>query len=141
MVKLISRWGPALAVMLVIFFSSSQTKGSELMPDFGGWHDLIVKKGAHFLIYALLGLALLRGLRGGRPSQRGDYLLAVVFALIYALGDEYHQTFVAGRDGNWHDVVLDTFGAGAALVADYARNKYSPQFHFGRVRSGRTGTG
>ncbi len=120
MLKLASRWGPTLVVMLIIFFASSQAKGSELMPDFGGWHDLVVKKGAHFLIYASLGLALVRGLRGDQPARRTEYVLAIVLTLLYAIGDEYHQTFVSGRDGNWHDVALDTFGACCALAAYYA---------------------
>jgi len=135
MLKFISRWGPALAMMLVIFFSSSQAKGSELMPDFGGWHDLIVKKGAHFLVYALLGLGLLRGLRGDQPPRRRDYFLAVLFALAYAMGDEYHQTFTPGRNGNWNDVTLDTVGAGAALVAAYAWRR-----HLTRANSGEPST-
>ncbi len=101
MLKLIYRWGPVLLVMLVLFFMSSQPKGSLLMPDFGGWRDLVVKKGAHFLCYALLAAGWTRGLGGSRPARPIDYLTALLLTVLYAIGDEYHQTFVAGREGRW----------------------------------------
>lgn len=115
MLKFILRWGPALAVMLVIYTASAQSKGSLLMPDFSGWLDPLIKKSAHMLVYALLGVSYLRGLRGDSPSTRGALLLAILMAGAFAVSDEIHQTFVAGREGQWQDVVIDMVGASVAL--------------------------
>ncbi len=116
LLKFIPRWGPALAMMLIIYFASAQPKGSTLMPDFGGWLDLIIKKSAHFMFYALLGVSFLRGLRGNGPATRGALVLALLLTVVYAVGDEYHQTFVPGREGKWQDVMIDTAGASIGLL-------------------------
>ena len=38
-------------------------------------------------------------------------ILSFLFSVIYALSDEFHQTFVPGRDGNIVDVLIDSSGA------------------------------
>ncbi len=116
MLKAVYRWGPALAVMLLIFIASAQPEGSALMPDFGGLRDLIIKKGGHLLFYALLGAALLHGLSAEQAPSRPRALAALLLALLYAVSDEFHQTFVPGREGRWQDVVIDTVGATFGLI-------------------------
>src|SRR3989338_7750596 len=90
----ISRWGPAVAVMAVIFITSSLPKAE--VPEFGIW-DLLVKKGGHFLGYGLLAVAYLRGLAGGAFPTRRRMVTAIVLAGLYGVTDEFHQWFVAGR--------------------------------------------
>ena len=36
--------------------------------------------------------------------------LAVIFAISYAVLDEWHQTWVLGRSGNARDVMIDSIG-------------------------------
>jgi len=43
-------------------------------------------------------------------------LLSAGLAVAYALSDEYHQTFVPGRNGNLFDVMIDGVGACAAML-------------------------
>lgn len=86
------------------------------MPDFGGWLDLTIKKGAHIFVYTLLGLSFLRGLRGDSKSSRAIVILAVLLTLAFAISDEYHQTLVEGRSGKWQDVAIDTAGASVAII-------------------------
>ena len=38
-------------------------------------------------------------------------ILSFLFSVIYALSDEFHQTFVPGRDGNIVDVLIDSSGS------------------------------
>ncbi len=110
------RWGPAVAMMTLIFAASSTP--SRQMPSFGGW-DLLVKKGGHMAGYGLLAAAYLHALAGGRRVTVRLVLLAVGGALLYALTDEYHQSFVSGRHPSLVDVLIDTGGAaaGASLAA------------------------
>ena len=38
-------------------------------------------------------------------------ILSFLFSVIYASSDEFHQTFVSGRDGNIIDVLIDSSGS------------------------------
>lgn len=113
------RWLPSLLVMGVIFTLSSLP--SEEVPNFG-FLDSLVKHGGHFLGYALLGLAYAFALPRG-VSGRAGAMLAVVLALLYALTDEYHQSFVPGRSASWLDVMIDGLGA---LASVFVMRRYSP---------------
>ena len=136
------RWLPliVLCVLIFVFSSFSADDSSEqsggivdliirvFFPDFheaslpqqAALTDLLtvlVRKSAHFSEYALLG-----SLAFSSFHRIKMYLLrwgfAVLFAFVYACTDEFHQTFVAGRAGLFHDVLVDTSGAVlGALIA------------------------
>lgn len=97
--KSILRWLPAITLMVVIFGLSSIP--SREMPDFGFW-DLIIKKGAHVLGYGLLAVTYWYGL----GFSKGSWRLALLFAMVYAITDEYHQSFVPGRHPSWLDALV-----------------------------------
>ncbi len=42
-------------------------------------------------------------------------LIATIYCLIYAIGDEFHQLFVDGRGGQTRDVLIDFAGALSGL--------------------------
>jgi VanZ family protein len=110
-IKRIIRWLPAVGVMVVIFGFSSIP--SQDLPSFGLW-DLVVKKGAHMLGYGILALAYWFGLRFDRHRS----WIALLLAIIYAISDEYHQSFVPGRNPSWVDaLVIDGSGAALTLLA------------------------
>ena len=67
-------------------------------------HNLI-RKAAHFTEYGILFWLLVRG-----PMVRRPYL-ALILCVLYALSDEGHQAFVAGRTASLYDVALDSTGA------------------------------
>lgn len=95
--------------MGVIFFLSAQPNlRTEL-----GTIDLIGRKVVHAVEYGLLFLLWLRALGW---SGRAAWWAAAI-ALLYAVSDEFHQTFVDGRSGHPRDVAIDTAGVLiAALV-------------------------
>lgn len=107
----LARWGPVVVWAAVIFaFSSVPSLSSGL----GTW-DLVLRKAAHVVEFAVLGALLARAL----PSLRS----AIVLGSLYALTDEVHQVFVPGRVGSPLDWGLDTAGvvAGALAWARLAR--------------------
>jgi len=122
MKKWIRNWWPAILMMTLIFIASD-TSGSDL-PRFGIW-DFMVKKGGHLTGYALLGIALLRGLTSGGAASRRQALLASVLAALYAFTDEFHQRFTPGRSASIADVAIDTLGAAFGLLV-WARFRKSP---------------
>jgi VanZ family protein len=116
MKKTLFRWLPAIVIMAVIFgFSSTR---STKLPSFG-LLDFVVKKGGHMLGYGLLALAYWYGLR----FQKKRWWLALLFAILYALSDEFHQSFVPGRHPSWVDVL--GFDGGGALIALSLGNVWS----------------
>jgi len=110
---LFKRWAPALIVMLAIFLISSRP--SDRLPDFHS-ADHIVKATGHVIGYGLLACSYLYAL--GPVKQR--YGLAWIFAILYGISDEIHQSFVPGRSSSVSDVLLfDNLGAVAALSIYY----------------------
>src|SRR3970040_561307 len=111
--SLLVRWLPALGMMAAIFALSSLT--SDRIPFFGEY-DLLVKKGAHALGYAMLAAAYYFALPSRlSPVYRG--LLSLLLAVLFARRDGFHQSFVRGRHSALRDVGIDSLGALPALLA------------------------
>lgn len=110
--KKINYWGPPLLWAVVIFlFSSMPTLQSTQVY----WQDFAVKKTAHFTEYAIFTVLLYRAfLSEGLPKSK-CLLFAFVIAIVYALTDEFHQSFTPGREPRLRDVGFDTIGAAAAV--------------------------
>lgn len=93
---------------------------------FGTWHydlrgivNLVLRKVGHFFGYGMIGLifrnawtASLRALTLVR-SWISPFAtsLAVASTFLVASLDEWHQRYVPGRVGSFHDVLIDTAGA------------------------------
>lgn len=80
-------------------------------------HSLARKIG-HMLEFA--------GLYGGYRYAGCNRGWAVSLAIMYAMTDEYHQTFVPTRAGTWADVAIDGCGVVLAVWAEHSwsvRNK------------------
>jgi VanZ family protein len=94
-----------LALMGLIFYLSAQQSVGPELPAF-------TRVIAHFTEYALLttlwGWALFPAL-GGRAL-----VAAAAIAFAYAISDEFHQSFVEGRDSDPVDVLVDTAGIATA---------------------------
>jgi VanZ family protein len=74
---------------------------------------------AHFVVYAGLGILMLFSVAGFvRPRLAGRHvLLALAIVAAFAAADEWHQSFVPGRDSSAKDFLFDVLGAGAAQSA------------------------
>jgi VanZ like family len=92
--------------------------GSSWFAIVKGWHA------AEFAILFTLARALLDRVAG--VSSGRALALALAFCLLYAISDEYHQTFVPGRGGTWVDVAIDTLGASAAASRAWIRHRRGP---------------
>jgi VanZ family protein len=106
----LSLWGPPLAWMAFISYTSAQSDTGRLgrVPD---WVT-------HGAAYFLLGLLLCRALAGGfdGPLRAGGALLVVVMGMAYGICDEWHQSFVPRRHASAADVGKDTAGCALAVL-------------------------
>ena len=77
-----------------------------------------VRKTAHFSIYALLGVWLMNEANTFQLTTKRKFIYCIVFACLYAISDEFHQSFVSGRSQEVRDICIDTFGTlfGCTLV-------------------------
>lgn len=107
---------PPLALMGLIYFLSDQP---DLSTGLGFW-DLILRKLAHLSAYGLLTLLWWRALA---PFSKRSLALAALIAFLFAISDEYHQSFVEGRNGSPVDVAIDT--AGICLAILFARTRWA----------------
>lgn len=105
-------WLPVLAWAGVIFTLSSIPSLGTGLP----WvWDLILRKIGHAVEYSVLMYLIWRALSA--QGWRGASLIGSAFlSLGYALGDEYHQSFVPGRMGSLRDVAVDGVGVLIALI-------------------------
>lgn len=80
--------------------------------------DLILRKIAHVVEFGVLTWLMIRALRpDNRQLSKKIIVIAALTSLIYAILDEYHQSFILGRAGTVWDVGIDTIGIVIVLMA------------------------
>lgn len=123
----IALWGPPILWMAAIFVVSG-TPGREL-PSFGTL-DYFVKKAGHTVAYGLLAVLFRRALGWQKREFAGAWLLAV----LYALSDEFHQSFIPGRHPSLVDALgFDGVGAAAGLLASWLYRRRQPRASMAEV--------
>jgi VanZ family protein len=111
-------WLPPLMWMGMIYYLSAQ---SALPGPPQPLLDTLLKKGAHFGVYAGLAFWWWRALGSARRSSperlsNGTVLaLAFILTVLYAASDEFHQNFTPNRHPSLWDVLIDAAGAATAL--------------------------
>jgi len=78
----------------------------------------LLKKAGHAFVYGVLAWLYQRALRQRLRLSTTLRIVSIGLAVAYALSDEYHQTFVSGRNGNLLDVAVDGAGACGAMLLD-----------------------
>jgi len=73
---------------------------------------LIIRKIAHFTEYGILGYLAVRAFRTspGPVVSRNWVLLSLSIVVVYALIDEFHQSFVPSRTASIYDSFIDMTG-------------------------------
>lgn len=70
-----------------------------------------IRKAAHFSLYFSLGFSVCGcALTFDSKTKLYNSLISLAVSVLYAVSDEIHQLFVAGRSGQVSDVILDTSG-------------------------------
>jgi VanZ family protein len=78
-----------------------------------GLLNVALRKSAHFSEYAVFAIFLYHSFK---PANRSNWssqsaAIALFFASLYSLTDEFHQLFVPGRQACLTDCLIDTTGA------------------------------
>ncbi len=105
----ITSWIAVVVWAAVIYYLSSRSR----LPVDATWS---VTKLAHIFEYAVLTLLLIRALDAHRLARSRVLLVAAMLAVMYAVSDEYHQSFVPNRHPSPVDIVIDSVGISVATL-------------------------
>ncbi|MBU5337205.1 VanZ family protein [Intestinibacter bartlettii] len=79
--------------------------------------QFIVRKGAHFSAYAILGgLCFIDLTVLDKFKSKNNFIIAFIIVALYATSDEIHQYFVPGRSCELRDVMIDSCGALTGII-------------------------
>ena len=70
--------------------------------------SFIIRKLAHFTEYFILGILVINNFK---KINKKIIFGSIIFCMLYAFTDEFHQLFVNGRSGQIIDVLIDSFGS------------------------------
>lgn len=112
MKSFIRYWLPVIVYAGIIFYFSSLTQPIPAISIFPHMDKVM-----HFFEFAFLGILLRRALKGASLPyfQIHSFSWTVIFGVMYAMSDEFHQSFVAGREVTFWDLLSDTIGILASL--------------------------
>ncbi|MEX2054828.1 MAG: VanZ family protein [Candidatus Andersenbacteria bacterium] len=108
------RWLAVGVWMVIIWWLSDQ-------PDLrsGLAQDFFLRKVVHMVEFGVLTLLWYRALSPHTQALPA----AVIIALLYAVLDEWHQSWVVGRHGVFSDVLIDSLGITITALIIRARHK------------------
>lgn len=85
-----------------------------------GSKSYIVRKMAHFIIYALIGISLLLFMYVFSKKLMLSSIIAFILSVTYACYDEYRQISIPGRSGSIKDVFIDSCGALTGIILTFS---------------------
>lgn len=103
---------PTLFCSMGIFYFSSLPQAPFVMTTFQ-WQDKIFHFFAYFFYGATLALAVHDHVR---KNAKKNILWILIIGCLYALSDEFHQSFVPGRTSEIGDIIADCLGICMAVM-------------------------
>lgn len=87
--------------------------------------NTLFRKLAHLTEYAVFAFLLYRSMGGRNNVRKQRHLVTwcIVAAAAYSLTDEFHQSFVRGRNASLIDCGIDTTGAAIAMLVVYCSSE------------------
>ena len=128
------RYGPLLLWMAFISFASTGEFSADntsriigpllrwlfpnISPEQLAHAHFLVRKAAHFTEYAICAFLAARALAvsSRRVLRHNWFFISLLLVIVYALLDEYHQSFVASRTASIYDSLIDMSGGLCALL-------------------------
>ncbi len=105
MKRFLKFWLPAYLYAGLIFYLSSIQKLPEVP-------IANIDRAVHILEYGIFGVLLARAFKNSdnRWAARNFKALAIAIGILYGASDEYHQSFVIGRNADIIDLIFDSAG-------------------------------
>ena len=111
------RFVPAVMLMVAIFrVSTSREPPGRALAETVLGPSLSTNRDLHFLLYAVLAVAMIWGLWPNLRSYWWSFIAGWFLTSVYGVIDECNQLFVPERTADFRDVIADSLGALVACV-------------------------
>lgn len=144
--KKVIKWSLLIVWMVVIFKFSNQPAvvsdeksklvislfnliGFNINSVFGELSDFLIRKTAHFLEYFILYVLIYNVVKEEFIIEKATFI-SILVVFLYACTDEFHQTFIIGREGRFIDVIIDTCGGVTAAFVTF----FIPKVRYKHIR-------
>ncbi len=108
-------WLLTIGYMALIFYLSSSPDTG--LPDiFPEGFDKVTHAGAYAVLASLFYSSLSKS-----GVTKYVFMLAFLLSALYGLSDEFHQSFVPGRDSSFGDLIADSIGS---ILGSYVTAKF-----------------
>lgn len=109
--------GSVIVAVADIVYPDFSEMPSEKQMEIVASLQFIVRKIAHFSLYAVLGILSFLSVISYRQLKFSyRFLISAGICLLYAVSDELHQLFVSGRSSEIRDVCIDFCGSLIAIT-------------------------
>jgi len=112
-------WSATIVYGIVIYIASSQPDLAVKLPHYT---DKLIHAGEYGLFSYLLFYSLIYSCY--QLGERGVIPLVVGLALLFAMADEYHQSFVVGRQSSIGDLLADLLGVILMQLVIFLSRRY-----------------
>ncbi|NUM25141.1 MAG: VanZ family protein [Candidatus Buchananbacteria bacterium] len=92
---------------VIYYFSNQPDLKSQFLPS---W-DLVLRKIAHLAEFFVLAYLFFRAYQSVGFSKIKSLIFALMFSVLGAVFDEWHQSFISGRVASITDILIDSIGA------------------------------
>ncbi len=100
----------------IFFFSSLSGPPGAKFP--------IISIAYHFIVFFLFAFFLFSSVNGKEKIKLKYLMIVIIISILYAFSDEFHQSFVPGRDAGIKDILTDTAGIfSSILIYNYMNKK------------------
>jgi VanZ family protein len=120
-VDAVARW-PVLVAWLALIFGLSSIPNEIQGPTGGVPYDKIAHFGEYGVLSFLVTWIVARA-RGERRVSMAAAAIGLAAAVLYGVSDEWHQSFVSGRDPSWTDLATDAAGAVAGVAGAWVMSR------------------
>ena len=69
-----------------------------------------IRKLAHFSLYTIVGFLTMSLMSTYNLKMYKKMIISLIIGAIYAISDEFHQSFIPDRTSSFFDVIIDTSG-------------------------------
>lgn len=101
--------GKITEIIVKIFPSAKEMNDEQKLRLIETW-DPIIRKLAHFSLYTLGGIFIMGFASTYDIKTKFKIIYSLIFGILYASSDEFHQLFVEGRSCEFRDVCIDSAG-------------------------------
>lgn len=93
-----------ILISIEIFYFSSLTSPP------GGQKFLLIPITYHFVVFFLFSFLLILSINGKDKLKKRYLLITLITSISYAFLDEFHQSFIPGRNAGLQDIITDSAG-------------------------------